>query len=196
MLSVNPKIVALAVVLALAGTVTALRAKIAVKVEADKDFNFTTVRTWGWNPQGAGDVIMARTPDDDPAAMKARAEPVILDAVATNMTARGLTRADTAPDLTVSYYLLLSTSQSAQTMGQFLPGETAWGLPPFATATQSMKVMNQGSLVLDLSAKGVVVWRGVAQTKIDFGIDQKKREAILREGIKELLERYPPKQKK
>ena len=55
---------------------------------------------------------------------------------------------------------------STQTMGQFLPATTAWGLPPFPQATQSLKIMNRGSLVLDLSAKGTVVWRGVAQAKI------------------------------
>ena len=83
---------------------------------------------------------------------------------------------------------------TAQTMGQFLPATTAWGLPPFAQATQSLKMMNQGSLVLDLSAKGVVVWRGVAQAKIEFGAEDKKREALLREGVRDLLRRYPPKQ--
>ena len=83
---------------------------------------------------------------------------------------------------------------STQTMGQFLPGTVAWGLPPFAQATQSLKMMNQGALVLDLSAKGEVVWRGVAQARIDFDADDKKREALLREGVRDLLRRYPPKQ--
>ena len=54
--------------------------------------------------------------------------------------------------------------------------------------------MNQGSLVLDLSAKGVVVWRGVAEAKVAFEVDDKKREALLREGVRDLLERYPPRQ--
>jgi hypothetical protein len=54
--------------------------------------------------------------------------------------------------------------------------------------------MNHGSLVLDLSAKDAVVWRGVAQAKISFDIDDKKREALLREGVRDLLKRYPPKQ--
>ncbi len=40
-----------------------------------------------------------------------------------------------------------------------------------------MKMMNQGSLVLDFSAKDVVVWRGVAQANIAFEADDKKREA-------------------
>ena len=51
---------------------------------------------------------------------------------------------------------------SAQTMGQFVPSTMAWGLPLFPQATQSLKVLNQGSLVLDLSAKGSggLAWRG------------------------------------
>lgn len=192
MLTHNSRFVTLAAVVAITAAVLPLLASISVKVESDKDFDFTRVRTWGWSAAGPGDVIMARTPDDDPEAMKRRADPVIVDAVTIAMKRRGLQRAEAAPDLTVSYYLLLSTNQSAQTMGQFLP-TAAWGLPPFSGATQSLTVMNQGSLVLDLSASGVVVWRGVAQTKIGWDTDDRKREAILREGVSALLRRYPSK---
>ena len=38
-----------------------------------------------------------------------------------------------------------------------------------------------------------MVWRGVAQAKIKLGIEVKKREALLREGVHELLRRFPPK---
>jgi hypothetical protein len=143
--------------------------------------------------KGAGDVVMGRTPDDNPEAMKRRAEPWILDAVATAMASRKLQQATADPDVILTYYLLLTTGTSAQTMGQFLPATTAWGLPPFAPATQSLQVMNQGSLVLDLSAKGTVVWRGVAQAQIKLDADDKKREALLREGVRDLLRRFPPK---
>jgi hypothetical protein len=57
-----------------------------------------------------------------------------------------------------------------------------------------MTVMNQGSLVLDLSAGKTVVWRGVARAKIELGAEDKKRDALLREGVRDLLRRYPPKQ--
>src|SRR5262245_34556765 len=166
---------------------------VDVNVEHDKSFDFRPVRTWAWNPDGPGDVRMARTRDDDPVAVKRRFEPTILDAVAGEMMRRGLTQAPSSSDVTVTYFVLLSTNMSTQTLGQFLPATTAWALPPFGAATQSMKVMNQGSLVLDLSAKGAVVWRGVAQAKVDMGIDDKKREALLREGVRDLLRRYPPK---
>ena len=45
------------------------------------------MRTWAWNPQGAGDVIMARTQEDDAEAMKRQVEPLIMDAVATETDA-------------------------------------------------------------------------------------------------------------
>ena len=69
----------------------------------------------------------------------------------------------------------------------------SWGLPLFPQATQSLKVLNQGALVIDLSANGTVVWRGVAQAEIKMDTDFKKREALLREGVRDLLKRYPPK---
>ncbi len=168
-------------------------ARVEVRVEHDKAFDFTTVRTWAWHPEAPGDVKMVRTPDDEPEVMKRRFEPTILDAVATELAARGLQQATSAPDVTVKYFVLLTTNISRQTMGQFLPSTTAWALPPFAPATQSMKVMNQGSLVLDVNAQGTVVWRGVAEAEIKTDTDDKKRQALLREAVHDLLRRYPPK---
>lgn len=166
---------------------------VDVNVEHDKAFDFTSVRTWAWSPKGAGDVIVARTKDDDPAAMKRKAEPLILDAVANELKGRGLQRVESQPDVTVTYYLLLSNNMTAQTIGQFLPATTAWGYMLVAPATQSIKMMNQGALVLDLTARDFVIWRGVAQARVAFEADDKKREAILREGVRDLLKRYPPK---
>ncbi len=167
---------------------------VDVKVEHSKTFDFKPVKTWAWNPKEAGRVIMSRTQEDDPEGMKRRVEPVIMDAVTKETTARGLKQAELQPDLTLTYYLLLSTGASAQTIGQFLPATSAWGLPYFPQATQSLEMMNHGSLVLDLSAGETVVWRGVAQAKIAFDVDDKKRQALLREGVRDLLKRYPPKQ--
>jgi len=182
-------VVAAAVVLAM----PALYARVDVKVEFDKAFDFKSVKTWGWNPRAPGEVKMARTQQDDPESMRRRAEPIIVDAVTTTIAKKGLQPTTAAPDLTVTYYLLLSTSMSAQTVGQFLPATTGWGLPPFEQATQSLKMMNRGSLVLDLSGKGNVVWRGLAQADIKFDADENKRESLLREAVRDLLAKFPPK---
>ena len=96
---------------------------------------------------------MAVTAEDNPAAVKERFEPVIVDAVQKEMAGRGLTVADAsgAPQFYVNYYVLISTNQSRQTMGQFLPTVPEWGIPPFSYgATQSLKVFEEGSLVLDV----------------------------------------------
>ena len=192
MTTAHSKVVVFAMATALALVFHVGLEGVDVRVEHDKTFDFKPVRTWAWNPETPGDVRMARTSTDDPDAMKSKAEPWILDAVAIEMKRRGLQEAVSQPDLTLRYFLLLTTNMSTQTVGQFLPSTTNWGIPPFAPATQSMKVMNQGSLVLDLSAKGVIVWRGVAEAKVAFEADDKKREALLREGVRDLLERYPP----
>jgi hypothetical protein len=171
---------------------TIVLAGVDVRVEFDKAFDFKAVRTWGWNPKGPGEVRMARTQDDDPDAMRKRAEPVIVEAVTAEMKRLGLqaAAAPAAPDVSVTYYLLLTIGATSQTLGQFLPSTPEWGLPPFAPATQSLTIMNEGSLVLDLTAKDIV-WRGVAHAQLKPDADPKRREAMLRESVRDLLRRYP-----
>jgi hypothetical protein len=53
-------------------------------------------------------------------------------------------------------------------------------------------MMNYGSLVIDLSANKTVVWRGLAQAKIKTDADDQRREALIREAVRDLLRRYPP----
>ena len=176
-----------------AGLPTVLMARVKVQVNYDKKFDFKPARTWGWNPGGAGEVRMARTADDDKEAARKFAEPIILQEIPSELGKRGFQAATTQPDLTVTYYLLLTTSIDSQTMGQFLPATVNWGLPLFPPATQSLKVMNAGAFVIDFSARNDIVWRGVAQAQIDIGADPKKRDALLREAIRDLIKRFPPK---
>ena len=184
-------IAALLLLAVAATTTTTTSARVKVQVEFDKTFDFKRVRTWDWPADGAGQVKMARTAQDDPDEARQRAEPIIVSAITAALAERGLQHAPAAADLTVTYYLLLSTSMSAQTIGQFLPATTAWGLPPFEAATQSLKIMDRGSLVIDLSANKAVVWRGLAHANIDMDLDAKRREALLREAVRDLLRRYP-----
>jgi hypothetical protein len=174
-------------------TATSLLARIDVRVEHDKTFNFKAVRTWAWSPAGRGVVKMARTQNDDAEAMRRLAEPIIVDAVGRETKQRGLAEAaDGQGDLHLRYYVLLTMGASAQTIGQFLPATLGWGLPPFAQATQSLEMMNEGSIVLDFSAQDRVVWRGLAHAQIKFDADQKKRESLIREAVRDLLRKYPP----
>ena len=166
-------------------------AAVDVTVDVDKTFDFEATRTWGWNPDGPGAVRMARTQGDDPDAAQRQAEPIIVATVTNEMERRGWQLAAATPELTVTYFLLLTNDVSGQTAGQFVPATPEWGLPPFTRGTQSIKVMNRGSLVLDVSANGAVVWRGVAHARIRLDADAKSREALLREAVRDVVRRFP-----
>jgi hypothetical protein len=185
-----------ALTLALAASLLLITTVHAVKVKTDFDkaFDFTKPQTWGWDDKGAGKVIMAKTAADDPEELKGRAEPVIKEAVAAELAKRKLQPAGTgAADLEVTYYLLVTIGMNAQYIGQFLPSVAEWGLPPFNAATQSVRVLEQGSLVLDIMADNKVVWRGVAQAEIKSGLTVEKRRKLITDAVRDLLAKYPPK---
>ena len=169
-------------------------AGIKLKVDADKTIDFTTFKTWAWS-EGIGDVMLARTPKDDPEELRRRAQPIIVDTVAAQLPQRGLQMAKDNPDLTLRYYLLVTIGNKAQQMGQFVPTVLDWGIPLFAPATTSYKVIQSGALVLDLRQKDKVVWRAVAEAEIKMDMPQDKRAAVLKDAVTQALGKYPPKKK-
>jgi len=170
-------------------------AKTDIKVDFDKKFSFTGLRTWTWRPDGKGDVRLAVSSRDDPAAVAARVDPVIIPAIEREMTARGFARAADGADLYVHYYALATVKQSAQIQGQFLPATTEWGLPPFAATTSSLEIYPVGTLLIDVTsvAAGKIVWRGAAQRTINLERPDDERRKVLEQAIRDLLRRFPPK---
>jgi hypothetical protein len=170
-------------------------AKIKIRADYDKAFDFAAFKSWGWHPDGAGEVKMAVTPDDNPEDIRARFEPVIKDAVAQTLAGRGLTPATGQADCQLLYYLLISTNMNSQQMGQFLPSTVQWGLPLFAPQTTALKVIEQGSLVVDVIAPGLktTVWRGVAQAEIDRQRTDAERAERIRSVVRDMFKNFPPK---
>jgi len=180
----------------LIAAVATLSAKVKVRADQDKQFDFKSVQTWGWDATEAGDVIMARSSEDDPAPIKQRFGPTIVDAVARELTARGLKAAPAGtPDLRFHYYLLVTVGTETQHLGQFLPAVTNWGLPPFIPQATSFNIIQTGSLVLDAVSEkaGGVVWRGIAQAEIDEMRTDPQRDARLGEAVRELVKKFPRK---
>jgi hypothetical protein len=167
-------------------------------VDFDPAFDFSTLRTWTWHPDGPGNARLLMTKDDDSAAFKKQFEPRLLPQVEAQLAKRGFAKATTAePDFYVTYYVLVTAGASDQVMGQFLPG-TVWGIPFVPPATSSLSVFPHGSLILDVTSRAqqMVVWRGVAQAEIKWDESQAKRDARVREAVEELLKQLPPKKKK
>jgi len=189
---------ALVVVLAL-GVI--LEAKIKVRAEPDPTFDFSGLKTWAWDAE-AGKVYMKRYATDTEAGpLQAQIEPSIRKYVAEAMEKKGLPLAsNTAPDVQLHYYVLVTVGVSGQDLGQFLPAVAYWGLPPFPAAATSVNVVTSGSLVLDAMLPGKtgdrrVVWRGVAQSTVDDGATPAERDARLRDASTELVKRFPVKKK-
>jgi hypothetical protein len=68
-----------------------------------------------------------------------------------------------------------------------------WGLPPFQGATQSLKILNKGSLVIDLSNTSGVIFRGLAQAELTPDAPPSRRERLLRESVRDVIRRIPRK---
>lgn len=176
-------------------------AKLKVEAQPDPTFDFATVHTWAWDAE-PGEVIMARTANDDPAPIKARVEPLIRKFFEAEMAKKGLTLASGgAPDVQFHYYVLVTISTSGQYMGQFLPAVSYWGLPPFTAQATSLDIATKGSLVLDAMLPGKagerkVVWRGIAQSTVEDADSDAVREARIRNATTELAKRFPLKKKK
>ena len=190
---------ALVVVAVLALAVAVVQAGVKVRAEFDKEYDFSKARTFGWHPDGAGEVKLLMKEGGDPEQIRARWEPTIKDAVEQEMTKRGLSPATSGvPDLYLNYYFLSGPNSEAQTRGQFIGAIPPWGVPDFEMTTTSLKIFEQGTLILDIidGPKRQIVWRGIAEAQVDRQRTPAEREKRIREAVGEVLKKYPPKAKK
>jgi hypothetical protein len=169
-------------------------AKTDIRIEYDKAFSFAGLRTWTWHPEGAGDVRLAMSSQDDPKRVAARVDPIIIPTVEREMTARGFGKADDAT-LRLHYYVLVRINQSAQVAGQFLPAVPEWGVPPFTPSTTALSIFPVGTLIIDITSttKQTIVWRGAAERDVDLERPDAERRKILERAIHDLISRFPPK---
>jgi len=191
------RVVVCAAVIVAAAAVILQAKKVNLRADQDKQFDFRAIKTWGWDVEEKGDVKMARSADDDPAAIKRQFGPTIVDAITGELNQRGLSpaAAAAAPDLRFHYYLLVTVGVNAQVMGQFLPAVPEWGLPPFNAQTSAFSIVQTGSLVLDAVSPTLsrVVWRGIAQTEIETERTDEQRHKRIREVVRELVKKFPRK---
>ncbi len=169
-------------------------AKIEVKTQRDESFSFKGLRTWGWDPEGAGSVKVAYSSHTDPAPIDRNMRPTIIAAVEREFAKRGFTKSDDQPELTVHYYLLVTATTWTQTMGQFAPAVTEWGLPPFTPQTTALEVLPIGTFLLDLwsPSRNGLVFRGAAQAKINLDRSTEQRKKALDQAIVEIFKKLPP----
>lgn len=167
-----------------------------IKVQKDPKIDVATFKTWIWHPTAPGDVKVWISADSKSEPVKKQYEPILMQAVEEQIAARGYTPASAPPaDFVLTYRLLIAMNDSSQYMGQFLPTNANWGIPPFSPQTQSFSYYPQGTLIIDaeMPNSGPIIWRGIAEAKVELENSDEKRTARLRAVIKELMGKFPKK---
>lgn len=159
-----------------------------IKVEADKNVDFSQFKTFAWDP-----------------AQQATARPVlaanIKAAINEELTKRRLKEvaADAKPDLYIAMYGGVDTDM-AVTYSDFYYGP--YGIPPFGSSfvmwgatpgTVNTAVVHKGELVVDLidAAHKKLAWRGVATQKLST--KQMKLLEQVNTAVEKMFAQYPPK---
>jgi hypothetical protein len=169
---------------------------VKTRVERDPKFDFKTLKTWVWNPTGPGQVKVWVTADSKSEPVQRQYEPVIMEAVESEFARRGYASGTSvAPDFHVTYYVLVTVGSSSQQMGQFLPTNAQWGIPLWSPNTSAMTFYPQGTMVIDAAsmATGNLVWRGIAEAKVEMQNSEAERSKRLREVIRDLVTKFPKK---
>jgi hypothetical protein len=183
---------ALAVV---AMTAAAIAGGIKITIQRDKAYQFESRRTYAWHPEQAGDVKVLQSMGD-PAKIKEKFEPMILPTAEAELAKRGFTKVPAEKaDFWVNYYILLGPNYTAQYHGQFVGAIPEWGLPDFLQSTSSLKVIEQGSVVLDVTSTALktVIWRGIAAAEFKGNLSDAERQSRIDKGIADMLKGFPPK---
>ena len=180
----------LCLLVALGATLAAAK----IQVQRDPKFDFAKLKTWEWNPGGPGNIKVIIRAESKSEPVQRQYEPAILKAIEDQFAARGYTRAKNGrPDFLVTYYMLITMGSTAQYMGQFLPQNYQFGIPMFPAATQSLEIYPEGAMVVDAATPAVtdVVWRGMAEAKIEIEHTEEKRIARINSVVKDLLGKFP-----
>ena len=184
MTRMNIRVAILAIALALPVVVLGQK----VSFDYDKTADFSAFKTYA---QRKG------TPANDQFVDKR-----ITDSIDTEMAAKGLTKNDAAPDLTVMYHVSLKEKQNISTYsmgyaGGYGPYGYGWG-GGWGSTQVMVNDITEGTLVIDIADthKKQVVFRSVGVKEIDVQAKAEKRDKNVASAVKKILKDFPPKPKK
>ena len=153
-----------------------------VQVDVDKTINFSSFKTYGW-----AEGTVARNP---------YVSKMIVQAVESELNARGLTKTDEAPDFKVT--VMAATDVDLQGVGP------TWNNVNYATwggytNPAAMVTVTTGTLLIDLveTKNQYSVFRGVAKDTLNGGrtanaeADAKKVEKQINKAVSKMFKKYP-----
>jgi len=166
------------VVMVAAATVFAQK----VSFDFDKTADFTKFRTFAFR-EG--------TKSNNPLV-----DERIVTAIAGALTARGMTRDDTRPDLVVVTHLTFEKSKDISTFSTApMYGGYGWGWGGGWGSTDIRVVdILTGTLVIDLVdvAKGSMIWRGIGTKEVKSNPKPKDVDKNVSQAVTKILKNFPP----
>jgi len=153
-----------------------------VKVDVDKTVNFSTFKTFGWAK--------------GPIARNPIISQMIITAVESELTKRGLTKSEDNPDIKVA--VLAAAGADIQAVGPTWNNANyrTWG--GYANPAALMNITT-GTLLVDLveARKDISVFRGVAKDTLtrpvsaDMTADAKSVEKVVKSAVSKMFKKYP-----
>ena len=171
-------------------------AGVKVKTEYDRSANFSALRSYSWLPTPpyasqispeVGDKFLSQDVIDGP--LRATVDQA-LAAKGLKPVAEGAT-----PDCFLVYYAAFGTTINANVLGEHYAYLTGWGSPLVgATPTTALRVLEQGTVVLDMlnRDKKVAIWRATATGAVDRDQTDQQRARRLKEAVGDMFKKFPP----
>ena len=167
----------------------ALAAAQKVSYDYEKSANFAAFKTFA---------LKEGTPVGQPLI-----DQRIVAAIEAELTAKGLTKSETNPDLVVVYHIAFDKETDISTFssgygGGYGPYGYGWGGGWAGGTTQTtVRDITIGTLVVDIAdaAKKQMVWRGMATKQVDAQTKPEKRDKNIANAMKKIFKNFPPKVK-
>jgi hypothetical protein len=177
------------------GTAALMAAKIEVDVQFNPSANFAAIASYTWLPSPPPTAEAAPGTMVDPLAVQRELDPIIVGAVDAELQKRGIQKRATGGDVQVVYYLSHGASINAHTLGSFYAYASDFYvyIPPGGGQTTAVRVIEEGSLVIDVVDDARAIWRGTASARINRENDDAKRHKLVRDAVKKLFDRWPKK---
>src|SRR5262245_27368819 len=182
------KFVSFALLGVLAGVPVTLLAQ-KVSYDYDKSATFATYKTYAHKP---GTAVGQQLIDDR-----------IINAIDTELAAKGLKKTESNPDVFVVYHVALDKQKDISTCssgygGGYGPYGYGWGGGwGGGTTTTQVRDILVGTLVIDIAdaKKNQMAWRGMGVKEVNTQANPEKRDKSINNAVKKIFKNYPPKRK-
>jgi Domain of unknown function (DUF4136) len=120
----------------------------------------------------------------------------IIAAIETELAAKGMTKNETSPDVTVIYHMAFDKEKDITAWSSGYGYGYGWGGGWGTTDVRVTEILI-GTLLIDIADvnKKALVWRGMGVKEVNTQTKAEKRDKNITNAVKKIMKNYPPKPK-